>query len=122
MTLALWKDYVASFLSDALGGLGGAYVTSPAFDHNGHLSASFMLVAQPGLNQEDLASRLVAETTSSCSPLYQLSAFGFSGGLVLATASSGAVVPPASANTTRDWCTAAVTLSFSDNCAGQCNA
>ena len=43
MTLALWKDYVASYLSDAMGGRGVAYVTSLEFGRGGELQARSLL-------------------------------------------------------------------------------
>lgn len=64
----------------------------------------------------------MAESVSVCSPLYQSTAFGFSGGLSLASAASGTQVQPARASVTRDWCNTTAMPSFSDDCAGQCNA
>ena len=125
MTIALWKDYVASYLTDAMAGRGVAYVTALDFGQSqGRLGVQFMLLAaSAGLaTQVDLASLLAAESASSCSPLYdQHSAFGFAGGVAVSNTESGTAVAPARANVTRDWCAAAYTLSFSDNCAGRCN-
>lgn len=57
MTLPLWRDYVASYLTDTMGGLGMVYVTSLAFDTSGHLTTQFMLVTTgtSGVKQEELA-------------------------------------------------------------------
>eukprot|EP00966_Prymnesium_polylepis_P121603 2810471-Prymnesium_polylepis.1 len=121
MTLTTWKDYVASYLTDALGGHGVAYVTSLAFDSSGHLSTQFMLVATGGVNQDDLAGLLVAGSSSACSPLYASSAFYFTGSINVSTASTHHAVAALSSNASRNWCGSQYTLSFSDDCAGACN-
>jgi hypothetical protein len=123
MTLQLWRDYVASYITDSLGGRGVAFVTTLVFDEAAAtLSANFMLVSSSSSSatQGQLAALLVAESSSSCSPLYAHSAFGFGGGLSLSTAVSGEAVTAATSNTT-DWCARTVVASFSDSCAGLCN-
>ena len=132
MPIHLWYDYVASLMTDQLGGMGIVYVIH--LDITGdHMLAQFMMLASLTTDASSQASpssggrfgdqqhmaAALATASGGCAPLFHGSAFAPTA--VNLTSRDGRRVDPQIFGAVVDACATSFTPSFKDECAGSCN-